>query len=60
MGFEPTLLLRSKGYHADEDDPLYDPAKPNGNLAGDGELHLRFAGMHPSNIVRYFESFAPF
>ena len=96
---QPTLHLRSQGYHSDEDDPLYDPAKPNGNLARDGELHFRFfAGdfvtspadlpgqtatyfptppsydaqgqplERPSrvplrdhdDIVRYFESFAPF
>lgn len=61
---EAILSLRSKGLHSDEDDPLHDPAKPNGNLAGDGELHLDFQNSDPDlrddDIVRYFEWFAPF
>ena len=64
-----TLRLRSEGFHDDDDDPKYDPARDErGNLPGVGELEVRYlllGGDEASDAgylqnQQYLNSFAPF
>ena len=64
-----TLRLRSEGFHDDDDDPKYDPARgERGNLPGVGELEVRYlllGGDEASDAgylqnQQYLNSFAPF